>query len=403
MPKETKLYEVLGVPPTASENELKKAYRKLALKYHPDKNPNEGERFKDISHAYEILSDPQKREAYDRYGEEGLNGDPGMNVSPEDLFSQFFGFGGGSDSRSRSRRGKDVVHQLNVNLEDLYKGKTFKLSIKHNVICKACDGKGGKEGAFKSCQDCDGKGIKITRRQIGPMIQQFQSACPTCNGAGEIVNKELECNVCHAKKVVQETKILEVPVDKGMTDGQQITFSGEADQAPGMETGSVIIIIKEKPNELFKRKETDLYYNKKIDLLTALTGGVFTIKHMDNRYLKVTIIPGEIICPDQTKCITGEGMPTYKRPFDKGNLYVKFEVEFPGKEWYTAEKAEALTKILPKTPQEALPPNAVVEDVVMASVDPNASNANKSRNNGTDYMDEDQDERGGPSVQCAQQ
>lgn len=399
MVKETKLYDTLGVSPSATENELKKAYRKLALKYHPDKNPNGGDKFKEISHAYEILSDPQKRETYDNFGEEGLSGDAGggMGMNPEDLFASFFGFGGGSRS-SGPRRGKDVVHPLKVSLEDLYKGKVFKLSIKRNIICKACNGKGGKEGAVKSCSDCNGRGVKFVRRQIGPMIQQYQTSCPTCNGTGEIINKELECKICHSKKVVQETKIIEVPVDKGMTDGQQITFAGEADQAPGVETGDVVIIIKEKPHDVFKRKGKDLYIEQKIDLVTALTGGTFNIKHLDDRYLKVTIIPGEIIKPDQTKCIQNEGMPTYRSPFDKGNLFVKFEVEFPSTSWYNDEKAQMLKKVLPSTKQEKIPSNAIVDECVMSSIDPNA----KTQQDRSDMYDDD-DERGGPQVQCAQQ
>jgi len=401
MVKETKLYDVLGVSPTASENELKKAYRKLALKYHPDKNPNGAEKFKEISHAYEILADPQKRETYDSFGEEGLSGDAGgMGMNPEDLFSSLFGgsFFGGSSRSSGPRRGKDVVHPLKVSLEDLYKGKVFKLSIKRNVICKACNGKGGKEGAVKNCSDCNGRGVKFVRRQIGPMIQQYQTSCSTCNGTGEIINKELECKTCHSKKVVQETKIIEVPVEKGMTDGQQITFRGEADQAPGVETGDVVIIVKEKPHDIFKRKDRDLYYEQKIDLVTALTGGTFTIKHLDDRYLKVSIIPGEIIKPDQTKCIQNEGMPTYGDPFNKGNLYVKFEVEFPTTEWYNEANAQTLKKVLPKSKAQKIPNNAIVDEVVMSNFDPNAS-----RNQDRSDMEDDYDERGGPQVQCAQQ
>ncbi|ORX53819.1 DnaJ-domain-containing protein [Piromyces finnis] len=400
MVKDTKLYDTLGVSPTASENELKKAYRKLALKYHPDKNPDGADKFKEISHAYEILSDPHKRETYDSFGEEGLSGDAGgMGMNPEDLFSSFFGFGG-SSRNSGPRRGKDLVHPLKVSLEDLYKGKVFKLSIKHNIICKACNGKGGKEGAVKSCSDCNGRGVKFVRRQIGPMIQQYQTSCSTCNGTGEIINKELECKTCHSKKVVQETKIIEVPIDKGMTDGQQITFSGEADQAPGIEAGDIIIVVKEKPHDVFKRKGRDLYIDQKIDLITALTGGTFNIKHLDDRYLNVTINPGEIIKPDQTKCINNEGMPTYRNPFDKGYLYVKFEVEFPTTEWYSDEKAQMLKSVLPSIQQEKIPSNAVIDECVMSNIDPNAKSQQQDRSD----MYDDDDERGsGPQVQCAQQ
>ncbi|RKP11599.1 DnaJ domain-containing protein, partial [Piptocephalis cylindrospora] len=253
MVKETALYEALGVSPDASESDLKKAYRKLALKYHPDKNPDAGDKFKEISHAYEVLSDSQKREVYDRFGEAGLSGEGGMGgggVSPEDLFAQLFGGGGGgffggggpggSSRHSGPRKGKDVGHGLKVTLEDLYKGKTSKLALQRNIICKKCDGKGGKAGAVKSCSTCNGQGVRLTIRQMGPMIQQVQQTCPDCRGEGEIINQKDRCKDCLGKKVISERKVLEVHVDKGMKGGQRITFTGEADQAPGTLPGDVV-------------------------------------------------------------------------------------------------------------------------------------------------------------------
>lgn len=218
MVKETKFYDLLGVSPTASEADLKKAYRKLALKYHPDKNPDAGDKFKEISHAYDVLSgmsaqspkcttlngiylDAQKRETYDRFGEEGLNGQGmGGGMNPEDLFASFFGgnfFGGGGGRRGPSgpRRGKDMAHELRVSLEDLYKGKTTKLALSKSVVCSACEGKGGKEGAVKTCDGCGGNGVRISLRQMGPMIQQVQQTCPECRGEGEIIREKDRCKV----------------------------------------------------------------------------------------------------------------------------------------------------------------------------------------------------------------
>ncbi|KXS20433.1 DnaJ-domain-containing protein [Gonapodya prolifera JEL478] len=407
-PKETKLYDVLGISATASESDIKKAYRKLALQYHPDKNPDAGDKFKEISHAYEVLSDQQKRDVYDKYGEEGLSGEggPGGGISPEDLFSHFFGssmFGGGGGGRGKSsgpRRGKDMAHALKVSLEDLYKGKVSKLALQKQIICPKCEGRGGKEGASKTCGSCQGRGIKIIMRQIGPMIQQLQQTCSDCGGEGEVIKEKDRCKNCTGKKVVQERKILEVNIDKGMQDGQRITFSGEADQSPGVVPGDIIIVVEEKPHPRFQRRGDDLYYQGKIDLVTALAGGQFTIPHLDDRVLVVNIIPGENIKPGDVKSINGEGMPVYRNPFQKGNLYVKFEIEFPPHGWFTPERLRLLEQALP--PRQAVAQaqqGTEMEDVVLSNVDPMAQE--RAQYNGGNATDED--EGSGPQVQCSNQ
>jgi len=275
------------------------------LKYHPDKNPNAGERFKEISHAYEVLSDEQKRNIYDTYGEEGLSNDgPGMGAgSAEELFAQFFGGGlGGGMFGERSaprgpRKGRDLIHALKVTLEDLYKGKVSKLALQKTVLCPKCKGKGGKEGSVKTCKGCNGTGQKIVMRQMGPMIQRFQALCPDCNGEGEIIPQKDKCKECNGKKVTNERKVLNVHVDKGMQEGQRITFAGEADQAPNTVAGDVIFVIETKEHPRFQRKGDDLFYQAKINLVTALAGGEFSIEHLDDRYLKVAILQGEVIRP----------------------------------------------------------------------------------------------------------
>jgi len=309
MVAETRYYDLLGVTPDASESELKKAYRKKALQLHPDKNPNAGDEFKEVSHAYEVLSDAQKRDLYDKFGEKGLSGDGGVgSTDPHDLFSQLFGggggfFGGGGRPRpSGPKKGKDLVHRIKVSLEELYKGKTTKLALQKNVICAKCNGKGGKDGAVKMCSTCRGQGIKIVLRQLGPMVQQIQQTCPDCQGEGEIISAKDRCKVCNGKKTTNERKLLEVHVDKGMKEGQMITFPGEADQAPGTIAGDVIIVIEEKPHERFKRQGDDLFIEQSVDLLTALAGGAFHIEHLDDKTLKVIILPGEIIRPGSMKC-----------------------------------------------------------------------------------------------------
>lgn len=182
-----------------------------------------------------------------------------------------------------------------------------------------------------------------------------------------------------------------------MSDGQKITFTGEGDQAPGIIPGDVVIVLEEKEHPRFKRKGSDLFFNAKIDLLTALAGGTFNIPHLDDRNLLVSILPGEVIKPGETKCITNEGMPMHKRPFDKGHLFVTFEVIFPPQNWADASKLALLEKALPA--RTFVQPPGEVEEVVLSNIDP----MNQKRSTG-EAMDEDDDhQQGGPSVQCAQQ
>jgi DnaJ family protein A protein 2 len=223
-----------------------------------------------------------------------------MGMDPQDLFSQLFGGGGGSffgggRPGGGPRKGKDLVHRVTVTLEDLYKGKTTKLALTKHVICSKCNGKGGKAGAVKSCGGCNGRGIKVTLRQMGPMLQQIQQACMECDGTGEVINHKDKCKTCNGKKLVSERKFLEVHIDKGMKGGQTITFAGESDQAPDVTPGDVVIVIEEKPHEKFKRQDSNLSVDVEVDLLTALGGGQFAIQHLDDRALIVNMVPGEVV------------------------------------------------------------------------------------------------------------
>ncbi|KAL1411060.1 Type I HSP40 co-chaperone [Vanrija albida] len=402
MVKET---DLLGVSPSAGDDEIKKAYRKKALKHHPDKG-GDPELFKELTHAYEVLSDNNKRAVYDQAGKEGLeNGGPGGmgGMDPQDLFSQLFGgggggfFGGGGGGRpSGPRRGKDLVHRIAVTLEDLYRGKVQKLALSKSVICKGCDGRGGKKGAVKTCPSCRGQGVKVMFRQLGPMMQQIQQPCNECEGTGEIMDPKDRCKTCHGKKVVSERKVLEVHIDKGMKSGQQIKFNGESDQAPGIVPGDVVIVIEEKPHARFQRKGDDLFCEADIDLLTALAGGEFTIPHLDDRTLHVTIVPGEIIKPGALKTITGQGMPSY-RHHELGDLFVRLNVVFP--DHLDASSFPLLEKALPKRPElPKLEKGHHLDEVTLE--EPNDRQRRTAASNGDD-MDEDDDDR--PGVQCAQQ
>lgn len=247
---------------------------------------------------------------------------------------------------------------------------------------------------------------------MGPMIQQMQMSCDDCNGVGEIINHKDKCRTCNGKKVTSEKKILEVHIDKGMKGGQTITFRGESDQSPGLQSGDVVIVIEEKPHDRFKRQENDLFYEQDIDLLTALAGGQFAIKHLDDRVLIVNIHPGEIIktgksfnCTKEVpslsifapigdlKVVRGQGMPS-QRHHEPGDLFVHFTVKFPTE--LSSEAFEHLEKALP--PREPLGKfdKAVTEEVEIEEVDARQ----RSRVDGDEAMDEDGP---GPRVQCAQQ
>lgn len=408
MVKETKFYDLLGVPATADDNSLKKAYRKLAMKYHPDKNPSAGEKFKEISMAYEVLSNPEKRKVYDQGGEqaikEGGSGGGGAGFhSPMDIFDMFFGgdpFGRGR-GRQGPRRTKNLVHQLSVSLEDMYNGTVRKLALQKNVICDACEGVGGKAGCFQKCQNCRGSGMQIRIQQIGPgMMQQIQSMCSECHGEGETVDPKLKCKKCSGKKVNRERKILEVNIDKGMVDGQKITFSEEGDQEPGLEPGDIMIVLDEKAHPIFKRSGMDLIMKMDISLTESLCGMKKTIETLDARTLVIQTVPGEVIKTGDFKAVHGEGMPQYRNPFEKGRLIISFNVVFPAS--LDPAVAVALAQILPPADEPMIPDEH--DEVDLNDFDPKGD---RHQQNSREQYEEDDEHHGhgghGPGVQCATQ
>lgn len=362
-----KYYEILGVNKDVTPAELKKAYRVAAMKNHPDKNGGDPEKmklFQEVSHAYEVLSDPEKRQLYDQYGEEGVKQGGGGFSDPSSIFEQFFGGGfggfGGGGGRRGPQRGEDIVFQLPISLKDMYNGVTKKLKVNKQVICKTCDGKGSeKEGALKTCTSCNGRGVKMTTRRMGHNIVQMQSDCDDCGRKGEIIDKKDQCKTCKAKKTVQETKVIEVHIDKGMKHNQRITFTEEGDQSPGITPGDIVIVLQERkdPSCLFKRRENDLIYEKRITLLEALTGYEFIIEHLDGRHLIVRSTQNDITKEGDIRVIRDEGMPTYKNPFLKGLLFVHFTIDWP--------TSGSLSQDQLKLIANALPPKPALEDVPM--------------------------------------
>ncbi|KAH7294270.1 hypothetical protein KP509_28G063200 [Ceratopteris richardii] len=406
----TRYYEILGVPKNASADELKRAYRKAAIKNHPDKGGDPEK----LAQAYEVLSDPEKREVYDQYGEdaikEGMGGGGEMH-NPFDIFESFFGgaspFGGGSSRGSRrQRRGEDVVHPLKVSLEELYNGTSKKLSLSRNVLCSKCKGTGSKSGSSSKCTGCHGSGMKVSIRQLGPgMIQQMQQICPDCKGSGETVNERDRCGQCKGEKVVQEKKVLEVHVEKGMKHNQKITFAGEADEAPDTVTGDIVFVLQEKEHPKFKRKGDDLFYEHTLTLSEALCGYQFILTHLDSRQLLIKSQPLEIVKPGQYKAINDEGMPIHHRPFMKGNLYIHFSVDFPESGALTLDQCKALENILPPKNSQQLTDMELdeCEETILQDVNMEEEMRRKQQQVRQEAYEEEDEAAGGPQVQCAQQ
>lgn len=381
-----KFYKILGLEKDADENAIKKAYKKKALKEHPDRGGSE-EKFKEISRAYEVLSDPDTKKVYDEYGEEGLEEGGGP---PTDMFGRSRGGGG-------SRKGKPLNHPLKVTLEDLYNGKTCHLAINRKKICGVCEGLGGKAGAEKTCQRCRGQGMVTQIRQMAPgLMTQQTTTCNDCGGEGKSISEKDKCKDCAGDKVVSERKLLEVNVDKGMRDGQKITFAGEANESPGMLPGDVHFVIKCREHAIFKRRANDLLMEKTITLKEALCGYDFTIKHLDGRILNARAHPGEITEHDQVKVIENEGMPLIgSAGFQKGRLFILFKVKWPKVGELNANAVSQLRAVLPGPSSPKL--TGEEEEVYLSPVDIKELGAND------DYRDEDDEDGpggGARQVQC---
>lgn len=354
-------YDILGLQKTATDNEIKKAYRKLAMKYHPDKNPGDKaaeEKFKEISEAYSVLSDSEKRKIYDKYGKSGLNQQGGMNFDPGDIFKHFFGssfgnndsdddyggpfggnpfgsfFGGFGNSskkqQQQKQRGRDIISQLNVELKDLYCGKILKRKVTHQRLCKDCEGTGSKDKIKPIiCNECGGKGIKVTVRRQGFTQIMQQSPCTKCNGTGKYVNIINKCLKCKGNKTVIEEKILEIKIKPGMEDNERIIFKGEADEYPDIIPGDIIFVINVTNHNGYTRVKNDLYHRQKINLSQALCGCSFTIQTLNGETLECNT--DEVIKPGQKMKIMNEGF-IIKDTKLKGDLIIEFEIEFPTKD-----------------------------------------------------------------------
>ena len=327
-------YEVLGVSRDVDAKELKKAYRKLAMKYHPDRNPDDKDadaKFKEATEAYEILGDQQKRAAYDQYGHAGVDpnaggggfGGGGANFSDifGDVFGDIFGGGGGRGGRGGPQRGSDLRYTMELSLEEAVRGIEKKIRVPTLTSCETCDGSGAKPGTSpKTCGTCGGAGQ--VRMQQG--FFSVQQTCPTCRGQGTII--EDPCNSCHGRGVKEETKTLSVKIPPGVDTGDRIRLSGEGEAgAMGGPAGDLYVQVSVKEHELFHRDGRNLYCDVPISIVDAALGGELEVPTLDGR-VKLKI-PAETQSGKLFR-LRGKGV-TPVRGGTAGDLLCRVQVETP--------------------------------------------------------------------------
>lgn len=272
-----------------------------------------------------------------------------------------------------------------------------KLSVNKKKCCDKCNGSGSKTGnPPEKCTTCKGHGLVVKVERLGPgFLQQSQEYCTDCDGKGERISTKDRCKQCTGQRYVSKSEILEVHIDKGMTDGQKITFSGEGDWSPNIEPGDIIVVLEEKPHNRFKRvSNLNLLYKLTLTLTEALCSFQKVITTLDDRQLLVSTIPGEVIKHGDLRCIMGEGMPTYKNPFEKGKMIIEFNVVFP--ESLEAEAVAQLERYLPARPEEKIP--EVIEEVSLSQFEPERV---RDRENSEDYEDYEYARGGNQGMQCA--
>lgn len=339
-------YELLGVSRNAEESEIKKAYRKLAMKYHPDRNSNDKaaeEKFKEIQKAYAVLSDQQKRAAYDRFGHAGV--DPSMGGGHggfggfgdvfEDIFENIFSGGRSAGRQSRAQRGADLQFNVQLTLEEAALGKQIEITVPRHVVCEVCTGSGAKKGTTpKTCETCNGVGQ--VRIQQG--FFSIQQTCPTCHGEGKIVTDP--CTNCHGQGRVRESKKLTVKIPAGVDNGDRVRLGGEGEAGiHGGPSGDLYVQINVKTHAIFERHESDLHCEVPISFITAALGGSIEVPTLEGR---VTLkIPGETQT-GKTFRLRGKGMKSV-RGHATGDLLCSVVVETPVN--LSREQKELLTKL----------------------------------------------------------
>lgn len=328
-------YELLGVDRSAKASELKGAYRKLAMKHHPDRNPNDAEaerKFKEVSEAYDVLRDDDKRAAYDRYGHAAFEsaaahagGGGGFDFSGgfADIFDEMFGdFGGGRGRRQANVHGADLRYNLDVTLEDAFGGKQTRVRVNTSVSCETCQGSGAEGGSAPvACPSCHGAG-KIRAQQGFFTVER---SCPTCQGAGRVIDNP--CRACAGAGRVEREKTLAVNIPSGVEDGTRIRVSGEGEAGlRGGPPGDLYIFVSIKPHRFFVRESADIHCRVPIPMTTAVLGGTLEVPTIDGKRARVNVPAGTQT--GQQFRLRSKGMSVL-RSSARGDMYVQAQVETP--------------------------------------------------------------------------
>ncbi|MDR0940057.1 MAG: molecular chaperone DnaJ [Mediterranea sp.] len=367
-------YEVLEVAKTATAEEIKKAYRKKAIQYHPDKNPGDKEaedKFKEAAEAYEVLSNPDKRSRYDQFGHAGVSGAAGNGgpfggfdggMSMDDIFSMFGdifggrrgfggfgGYGGGGASQQRRYRGSDLRVKVKLTLKEISTGVEKKFKLKKYVPCDHCHGTGAEgNGGSETCSTCKGSGTIIRNQQTILGTMQTRTTCPTCNGEGKIIKNK--CAKCVGEGIVYGEEVVTVKIPAGVADGMQLSMGGKgnAGKHNGV-PGDLLILVEEEQHPDLIRDDNDLIYNLLISFPTAALGGAVEIPTIDSR-VKVKIDPGTQ--PGKVLRLRGKGLPDVNG-YSTGDLLVNVSVYIPETlskdEKNTLEKMETSDNFKPST------------------------------------------------------
>lgn len=332
----TDYYEMLGVQQGADEKELKGAFRKLAMKFHPDRNPGDEEaerKFKEIGEAYEVLKDPQKRAAYDRFGHAAFeNGGMGGGGAAggfgaggfADIFEDIFGdmMGGGRRRSGGRERGADLRYNMEVSLEEAYAGKTAQIHVPTSASCETCSGSGAKPGTSPvTCAMCSGSG----RVRAAQGFFSIERTCPQCQGRGQTITDP--CEECSGQGRVTQERSLSVNIPAGIEDGTRIRLAGEGEAGlRGGPAGDLYIFLSIRPHEFFQRDGADLYCKIPISMTTAALGGAFEVATLDGTQTRVKVPEGTQ--SDRQFRLKGKGMPVLRQP-SIGDLYIQVDVETP--------------------------------------------------------------------------
>jgi len=350
-------YEVLGVEKGASEDEIKKAYRKIAIKYHPDRNPGDKEaeeKFKEAAEAYDVLHDPQKRQQYDQFGFNGpmgggFGGFGGASMNMDDIFSMFgdifggHGFGGfgGGARRPQQHRGSDLRLKVRLTLEEINQGVVKKFKVRKDIPCQHCNGSGAEAGSgMEQCPTCHGSGVITHTTQSIFGMMQTQGVCPTCGGEGKVIKNK--CHECGGEGIVKGEEVVEINIPAGVAEGMVVNIPGKgnAGRKNGV-NGDIQVLIEEEKNDTFIRDGNDLIYNLLLDFPTAALGGEIEIPTIEGNKLRVKIDSGTQ--PGKTLRLRGKGLPAVQGyGSGRGDLVVNISVYVP--KTLSRDEKEAIQK-----------------------------------------------------------